>query len=155
MFKAEIGDFLYIIIFAVLMIFGGLEKVMKAKRQQNLPPPPQPYDDFEDVDGQPSQEQAPPQTIEEMMRRMMQTPETLKPEKVVSLPQEPKSLELFPEKNYYQPVQSAQNQTIEQFLEEPFSHSTMEDKHETIESDKYLFDIRQAIIASEILNRKY
>ena len=146
---------MYIIIFAILMLLGGLEKVMKAKRQQNLPPPPpNPYDDFEDVEEQPSQEQSPPQSIEEMMRRMMQTIETPKQEEVVAH-QKQHTMENIPEKYKYKPVQSALFQAIEHSKNELHSTSPTGEEKETSGNNNYVFDIRQAVIASEILNRKY
>ena len=151
-YKAEIGDFLYIIIFAVLMLLGGLEKVMKAKRQQNMPPrPPQPYDDFGDVESSP--EQTPPQTLEEIMRRMMQTTETDGKEKSF-YPEEAQSLEVTPEIHYshYQPVV---NPIIDQAEKEAFALGAIEDEIKASENRKFEFDIRQAVIANEILNRKY
>ena len=113
----------------------------KAKRQQqDLPPQsPDPNDDFEDVEEQPS----PPQTIEEIMRRMMQTIETSKKEEAV-LSQ--KEAQIIPDNRpYYQPIVS----------EIPCqTENTAPTETETeIEASK--FDIRQAVIASEILNRKY
>ena len=154
-YKAEIGDFLYIIIFAVLMLLGGLEKVMKAKRQQNMPPrPPKPYDDFEDVEDPSSQRQAPPQTLEEMMRRMMQTVETQGRTEEPFYPEEAQSLEVIPDTPYfhYQPVV---NPIIDQAEKEAFALDTIEDGKKASESRNFEFDIRQAVIANEILNRKY
>ena len=152
MLKAEIGDFLYIIIFAVLMLLGGLEKVMKAKRQQNMPPrPPQPYDDFGDVESSPGQ--TPPQTLEEIMRRMMQTTETSGQEKSF-YPEEAQSLEVIPDTPYfhYQPVV---NPIIDQAEKEAFALGAVDDGIKESENRKFEFDIRQAVIANEILNRKY
>ena len=153
--KAEIGDFLYIIIFAVLMFAGVLEKMAKAKRQQQNKPPPQPYDDFESVEGQSVPEQTPPQTLEEMLRRMMQTQttETRVEEEFVSHPEE-ESLEMIPETSYfhYQPVV---NPIADQTRKEVFSSAPLEDEIEANKYCEYEFDIRQAVIASEILNRKY
>jgi len=151
-YKAEIGDFLYIIIFAVLMLLGGLEKVMKAKRQQNMPPqPPQPDDDFEDVESSDA-EQAPPQTLEEIMRRMMQTVETQNQSGELFFPEKAQPAKVSPEKRYsdYQPAAKEATNQIEQ---EAFAHDIG-----TIsvgDDCDFEFDIRQAVIASEILNRKY
>jgi len=150
--KAEIGDFLYIIIFAILMLLGGLEKVMKAKRQQNMPPPPpQPYDDFEDAEEQSSSEQSPPKTLEEIMRRMMQTVETPAGQEIKSFyPEEVQSNEVIPETSFfnYQPivVQNTDQSEYKAYIEEGNEVNTYHD---------FEFDIRQAVIASEILNRKY
>ena len=153
MLKAEIGDFLYIIIFAILMIFGIIEKAAKAKRQQqNMPPrPPQPYDDFEEVEQQPS---APPQTLEEVLRRMMQTPETQKQKEEYADNQEKaQSLEVIPAagRYFYHPeeIKIREQSEIEAFSLVPMEMIREKDQHE------YQFDIRQAVIASEILNRKY
>ena len=141
MLKAKLGDFLYIIIFAVLMFAGVFEKMLKVKRQQQAQPPPQPYDDFENVEEQPAQRQPPPTTLEEMMRRMMQTVETPEQaeEKVVVQPQEIKKREQSGRVAYT-----------------PISVVPVEEQIETsADVPEYHFDIRQAVIASEILNKKY
>jgi len=156
MLKAELGDFLYIIIFSILMLVGVFEKLAKAKRQQqqqSQPQPPDPYDDFGDVE-QPSAEQAPPQTLEDLMRRMMQTIEAPQQEEVVSSPEEAQSLEYIPlsGRHFYHPEEI---RIREQSEINAFSPPPMEEQMETSEIFEYGFDIRQAVIASEILNRKY
>ena len=131
------------------MILGGLEKVMKAKRQQNMPPPPpQPYDDFGDTEEQSSPEQTPPKTLEEIMRRMMQTVET-QGQKKQSF-EETQSLEDNPETPYfrYQPI-------VSKIENRPEKQLIIEEEKEISKFQEYEFDIRQAVIASEILNRKY
>ena len=154
MLKAELGDFLYIIIFSVVMLIGVWDKLAKAKRQQQTgtPHPPNPGDDFGDVEHHPSQ--APPQTIEEMMRRMMQTIEAPQPEETVSYPEEAQSLEMIPSSGryFYHPeeIQIREQSEIEAFLPPP-----MEEQTEAAVFHEYDFDFRQAVIASEILNRKY
>ena len=139
--KAELGDFLYIIIFAILMLAGLFEKITKAKKPVTpLPPPSESsYDDFEDVENE-----AQPQTLEELMRRMMQTVE---PAKEVTVAAEE------PAKNYYQPITCEIGGTLSKGQ---FHHqNTMEEEKETKHFFDFEFDIRQAVIASEILNRKY
>ena len=154
MLKAELGDFLYIIIFMVLMFAGVLEKFAKAKRQQQTgtPTPPHPDDDFEDVEHHSSQ--APPQTLEDIMRRMMQTIEAPQQEMVVSYPEETQSSEYIPlsGRHFYHPEEI---RIREQSEINAFSPPPMEEQTETSEIPEYVFDIRQAVIASEILNRKY
>ena len=156
MFKVDIGDYLYYIIFAVVMLAGLLEKAAKAKQKQqdNTPRPPQSYDDFDDVDEeQPSSRQAPPQTIEEMMRRVLQTIEIPEQEKTVSCPEKTQSPEIIPEKPYrtsYQPIVTHQTQTAE--ISTP---AALGEEQETDVFYDFEFDIRQAVIANEILNRKY
>ena len=149
LFKAEIGDFLYIIVFAILMLLGVVEKIMKAKRQQNTPPPPpHPYDDFEDVE---EKQQTPPQTLEDLMKRMLQTVETPEQEKTVSLPEERRPLEYVPiaERHF-------QHQEEIKLREQPVNTAVMlEEEEKTGVFHEYEFDIRQAVIASEILNKKY
>ena len=150
-YKAELGDLLYIIIFVVVMIAGVLEKLAKAKRQQQeVPRPTEPYDDFEDVE-RPS---APPQTLEEMMRRMMQTIETQGKTEESFYPEKAQSLEVIPDTPYfhYQPVVCP---ITDQAEKEAFSTDTMNEEIKTSDYLKYEFDIRQAVIASEILHRKY
>ena len=158
MLKAELGDFLYIIIFVILMFAGVFEKMLKAKRQQQAPPQPQPYDDFEDAEGQLSQDQAPPTTLEEMMRRMMQTIEApgQAEEKVVIQPQTVQSLEELPSEGRYfhHPEEVKKRETYGRVAFTPVA-PPMNEMTETVDVPEYHFDIRQAIIASEILNRKY
>jgi len=137
------------------MFAGVFEKIVKAKRQQQAPPCSQPVDDFEDVEGQPSPTQAPPQSLEEMMRRMMQTveaPEQVE-EKVVIQPQPAQSLEELPSagRHFYHPEEIKKRRQYERVA---FS-APVEEKIETTDVPEYHFDIRQAVIASEILNRKY
>ena len=149
MLKADFGDILYIIIFAVLMLAGALEKVVKAKRQQQNTPPPPPYDDFEDVE-EPSSQQTPPQTLEEMLKRMMQTTETQEQVGEDVYSEEAQSLEIIPETpDYYQPIVTIQPE------KDTFTLAPIDENNEAAEFQEYEFDIRQAVIASEILNRKY
>ena len=152
MLQADFGDVLYYIIFAVVIIAGIFEKSAKAKRQQQaqIPAPPHPDDDFEDVEHHPSE--SPPQSLEEIMRRMMQTVEAPQPEEAVSYTEEAQSLEVIPETPYYH-YQPVVNQITNP--SEMFSPSPVEEQIETDKLPEYEFDIRQAIIASEILNRKY
>jgi hypothetical protein len=128
------------------MLIGIVDKMQKAKRQPqtNVPRIPQPDNDFEDIDGQ----QQPPQTVEEFVRRMMQTVEPQESKTVYHEP-EP-SPDIF-QKNYYQPIVSTNNIRYE---EEAFAPA---DDEETVAGGNYefAFDIRQAVIANEILNRKY
>ena len=156
MLKAEIGDFLYIIIFAVLMLLGGLEKVMKAKKQQNMPPPrpPQPYDDFEDVEDLQTPRQSPPQTLEDLMRRMMHPMDTEEAQSLEHFPEEAQSLEDLPATPHfhYQPLVCPTSDKEER---EAFATDITEDEIKASENRNFEFDIRQAVIASEILNRKY
>jgi len=154
--KAELGDFLYIIIFVVLMLAGVFEKMLKAKRQQQAPPQPQPYDDFEDVDA--PQTQTPPQTLEEMMRRMMQTVEA--PEQVeekVVIHSQAQSLEELPSagRYFHHPEEVKKREQSGRVVYKPISVLPVEQKIESGDVPEFHFDIRQAIIASEILNRKY
>jgi len=141
MLKAEIGDFWTIIILAVLMFAGVFEKMLKAKRQQQAPPPPpQPYDDFEDVEEQTAQRQPPSTTLEEMMRRMMQT---------VEMPEQ------AAEKAVVQPQDIKKREQSGRIAYTPVSVVPVEEIIETADAREFHFDFRQAVIASEILNRKY
>ena len=151
MLKAELGDILYYLIFVVVILAGFLEKIAKAKRQRTeIPTPQHPEDDFEDVE----HHQAPPQTLEEIMRRMMQTVEAPQQEEMVSYPEETKSLEYIPTsgRHFYHPEEI---RIREQSEIEAFASSVMEEQTEASEIHEFEFDIRHAIIASEILNRKY
>lgn len=125
---------------------------MKAKRQQNIPPPPpQPYDDFEDAEEQSLSEQSPPKTLEEIMRRMMQTDETQGQEKKPFYPEEAKSYEVMPETPsllHYQPI-------VVKNTDQSENKAYIEEENEADTNHDFEFDIRQAVIASEILNRKY
>jgi len=155
MLKAELGDILYYIIFAVVILAGLLEKVAKSKRQQKeagIPRPPQP-DDFEDVE----QRQEPPKTLEEMMRRMLEPVETPKQDEAVFSrsskmdTEEAQPSEYIPAsgRHFYH---QEEVRTREQSGKISFSPILVEEDKELSEFE---FDIRQAVIASEILNRKY
>jgi len=162
MLKAELGDILYYIIFAVVILAGLLEKVAKNKRKQQqagTPHPPQPNDDFEDVDEQQTSGQAPPQSLEEMMRRMFETVETPEQKKVEAHPlgmntEEAQSSEYIPamRKSYYHPVEV---RMLEESDKKTFSPVLIEEEEGSSVFQEYEFDIRKAVIASEILNRKY
>ena len=149
--KAEIGDFLYIIIFVVLALAGVFEKMAKAKKQQQTksPTPPHPYDDFEDVETQP----APAQTLEEMIRRMMHPAGTEEAQSLEVIPaKKAQSLEDIADSHfYYQPVVCPVSGKEEQ---EAFALSA-DEEIKVSENRNFEFDIRQAVIANEILNRKY
>ena len=152
MFQAEIGDYLYIIIFFVLMIAGVFEKMAKAKRQQNKQPlPSQPYDDFEDVEGHSEQENAPPQSLEDMLKRMMQATETQTNDGGVACPYETPLHKQAPDTHvsYYQPIVNPIAAPVEKDAFLPVEEGTAS------ESCEFEFNIRQAVIASEILNKKY
>ena len=115
------------------------------------PPPPQPYDDFEDAEEQSSSEQSPPKTLEEIMRRMMQTVETPAGQEIKSFyPEEVQSNEVIPETSFfnYQPI-------VVQKTDQSEYKAYIEEGNEVNTSHDFEFDIRQAVIASEILNRKY
>ena len=128
------------------MLVGVFDKMAKVKRQQqNMPPqPPEPYDDFGEVEEQPS----PPQTLEEIMRRMMQTVETPKKEEALFANKEAQSLDFFSNTPYYQPV-------VSQITDPTEKAAPSGTEKETSEYQEFEFDIRQAVISSEILNRKY
>jgi len=137
------------------MIAGVFEKIAKAKRQQQPPPPPS-YDDFEDVDTRTAP--PPPQTIEELMKRMMQTVETSKQESVYQTLEgeslegeslEGESLENTPAMSFfhYTPIATDEQSEKESLLLEPVEAEN--------DASEFVFNIRQAVIASEILNRKY
>ena len=155
--KAELGDFLYIIIFVILMFAGVFEKMLKAKRQQQAPPSPQPYDDFEAVEGQPSPSHAAPQTLEEMMRRMMQTVEMPEQagEKVIIQPQAQSLEELPSTGRYFHHSEEIKKRERSGRIAFTPVIPQIEENIEPTDVPEYHFDIRQAIISSEILNRKY
>ena len=126
-YYADIGDFLYIIILGVLMLVGVFEKIAKSKRQANLPPPQQ-----EPHEGQE------PQNLEDIVRQMMK-PQPVKTPKNKTTPE-------MSVKNYYQPIK------VEN-LDRQFADVIIEEEEE-VKLD-FNFDIRNAIISNEILNRKY
>ena len=141
MLKAEIGDYLYYIIFAIVFIIGAIDKSKKAKRQQASPPrvPQSSKDDFGDVD-----EQQRPQSLEELMRRMLQTTETPEPETLYNEPESSLDVSYI---NAYQPIVDSNN--IQ------YTPVAVEEETVKVENYEFEFDIRQAVIANEILNRKY
>ena len=169
MLKAELGDILYYIIFAVVILAGFLEKIAKSKRQQQqagAPRPPQPDDDFEDVEAQPSSSprQAPPKSLEEMMKRMLETVETPE-QKQIFYPETAQSLEEVSDKalsSEYVPLSGRYFHHPEEvhvrkrFGYEPILPVIIEEEEKVVtEFHEFEFDIRQAVIASEILNKKY
>jgi hypothetical protein len=153
MFKAEIGNFLYIIIAIVVMVSGVLEKYIKNKKKeedQSLPPQPaRPYyqDEVEDDDISEEERHTPqPQTFEEMVKRMLQPNEYQRPTvDAVTYPVEAQSLETI------------SGETEEDFFrknQETVSSVKIEKQEDAAFSDAE-FDLRQAVIYSEILRRKY
>jgi len=117
--EIEIGDFLYVIIFVILMLVGIWEKITKSK-QQPLPLPEPSHDDFEDVEEE-----------EFVVVERQMTPNT-----------------------YYQPIVCEIGGTLS---DNKFAQNQIqpEEEKETGKVLDFEFDIRQAVIASEILNRKY
>jgi len=161
MLKAELGDILYYIIFAVVILASVLEKMTKSKRKKQEEaakkiPQPQHYDEFEEADAQPVPAQ--PQSIEDMMRRMFETIEPA--EETEALPtfggftpgmmtEEARSSEYIPQEGrfFYCPIEISQEQSVIDEL--------IEEEEIAAAGPKFQFDIRQAVIASEILNRRY
>jgi len=77
-----------------------------------------------------------------MMKRMLQTMETQEQEVVVNPYQE------YAEKYMYTPIDM-------QIYEQPEIKTPIEEDETTNVFPAFEFDVRQAVIASEILNRKY
>jgi hypothetical protein len=156
MLKADIGDILYIVIFALLMLAGGLEKYVKAKRQKQqdgVPSPPLPRSEYEEEE-HPVPQQASPQTLEEMLKP------TEAQEESGAYSEEAQSLEVITEapvrKSYYQPVVSHESPIASPSEKAAFAVPALdEEKKLTAGLFEYDFDLRRAIISSEILNRKY
>jgi hypothetical protein len=93
---------------------------------------------------------------------MMQTIETPEQPENVFYPEEAQSLEVIPDKPFsyaythdYYPKSPTLNQMMGQSEKDAFSPALIEEEKGTREYSEYLFDIRRAVIASEILNRKY
>ena len=159
MFRADLGDFLYIIVVIVLVLAGSLEKFIKKKKQesgQNTNPAPmaQEYDDEDETEIIEKGFEE-PKSLEDMIKRMMQSVEEQKrtiqepeyePEPVY--PVEAESLEEIPENRFVY-----NETTIKSRIEAPKEDVFLESEDEGVTYSD--FDIRQAIIASEILNRKY
>ncbi len=169
---ADLGDFLYIIIAVVLMVAGGLEKYIKAKKQQQSRPisesqnrPDAENDPFEDEDFE--EEHNRPQTLEEVVKRMLQTTEKRENTKETDdYPVEAQSLETLSEeitKGYepvkYEPIkyESVKYEPIKMTPEEKtlYSIESEETKVKVPFLDEYEFDLRKAVISQEILQRKY
>ena len=149
--KAELGDFLYIIVFAILMIVGLLEKVAKAKKQTQPPPTPHPHDDFEDVEEQQSQAD----TLEEVMKRMLQTMDPSEDDSYRAEKIQPSMVVSETPVNYYKPIECDTWGKLEK-KQFPQAQNVMEVEEVDKEFEfEFGFDIRQAVIASEILNKKY
>lgn len=160
--QAEIGEFLYIIIAVVLMIAGGVEKYVKSKKEQqqrqqssstNMEQQQEEYGENRDFSGD---RRVPPQTLEEMVKRMLQSEEYQERTPDVDIDaDEAQSLEEIPEKPLeryqYQPLVITASTPEEEAL---YAMEDVEQKDNT-SYDAYDFDLRQAVIASEILQRKY
>jgi len=144
--RADIGDFLYIIIFIIVALVGLFEKVAKSKRPPAPVPPPQQYDEFEDVE---QDQQAPPQTLEELMRRMMQTAEA----PATETPYQEKVT--VPDANYKSNYQPIVCDTWGALDKKQFPTEAVSNENETFEVLDFEFDVRQAVIFNEILNKKY
>ncbi len=158
MLKADIGDFLYILIAIVLMVAGGLEKYVKAKKQQqNQNIPPQPSHDYDEYEEGESAEREPtrPQSLEDMVRRMLQTTEDQDEITETTVYDEAQSLETIP----VEPVRRSYQPITDNFSKEEeiiYSiNTTKEDIKSILSEERYDFDLRKAVIASEILQRKY
>ncbi len=155
MFKAEIGGgWLYIIIAVGLMVLGAIEKYIKKTKEMAQPPAPT---DQEEQTG----EHAPDirKTLEDIFKQMQQpTPVSMEEEveeeaqSLETIPEVPEYIapQYIPERQYqntftkYQPIIAPEPDPI--FLtEEELKDNDLE----------FEFDIREAVIYSEILRRKY
>ncbi|MDR0712864.1 MAG: hypothetical protein LBF89_01170 [Bacteroidales bacterium] len=139
--KAELGNIIYIIII-LLALFGGIfEKLLKAKkseeiRRQQTASPSAELPETEEVVG--NAEEIISGWLETRIPDEAETEETTAPfyETLETIPDEPEHM--IKEKRYgYQPISA-----VATVVESP-------------EEEKYVFDVREAIIANEILNRKY
>lgn len=152
---ADLGDFLYIIIFLLLLFGGSIEKLIKnRKQQQNRIPEPQ-DSEFGESDAFPEPEPAQPRTLEDLVKTILQQPK--EPEETENIyPVEAQSLEEIPvEPEYYHTNQD--KEVIDAFDAGKLyslSDNELDDKDKSSQ-EEYEFDIRKAVIASEILNRKY
>ena len=151
--KAEFGDILYYIIFAVVILAGLLEKVAKSKRQKQQSQTPQPHDDLENVEEQPTQRQTSPQSLEEMMKRMLESIETPEQDEVAYYSEAAKPLEAAPAEARF--GRFSHHQEEARIRDQSQIKATIEEEKITSEFNEFVFDARQAVIASEILNRKY
>jgi hypothetical protein len=145
MLKAELGDFLYYIIVVIVILASIIEKASKAKkkRQAELPA------DMPEL-AEEAYNEAQPQSLEDVMRRMFeQQVETQQVETAtVAVPKKKKKKAESQNyrKDYYQPV-----------VYQPITVATteMDDTHNVADYPSFEFDLRQAIISNEILNKKY
>lgn len=155
---ADFGDILYIIIFLLLLFGGSIEKFIRNKKRQDTQIPEPQDTEFGEDDPLTETEQSRPKTFEEMVKAILQPePEPLyEPEEVERYPVEAESLEEIPAVSAY--LQNVENQSEVEVLDMEESHPISDSKAgngDETSRGKYEFDIRQAIIASEILNRKY
>ena len=155
MHTADIGDLLYIIILAVLMLAGTLEKFLKTKRQQQNQPQGSssesfPYEDEEQTAD--NEEFDGSQNPDEIMRRILKTFEEQKhAEEVIEYPIEAQSLETEYTNENYQPDYTAsqpEEKTLYAIAETP-------EEEETSLIDEPEFDLQKAVVYQEILKRKY
>jgi hypothetical protein len=168
MTTAGIGNILYIIIALVLIFGGGIEKYLKAKKQQVEPQPdsPEPEWDVEETNPQPA-------TLEDTLKRWM-----TQNEETAAYDEEAQSLETIPDNppEYEPQYEALQRDNMKSTMHEGALDDIDSDPITNNITDIFAtdifatditvaaapalaesldFDIRKAVIASEILNRKY
>jgi hypothetical protein len=149
--KADASIIVYIIV-AVLALFGsGIEKYLKAKKAQQQPPVVPANDtEFEDVPDEPAGQPS----LKDIIRQLTQEAEEIpqwKPDAEPELEPEPvrvqyQSLEIIPEEPEYM---------VSHSIDLPeFIHVDTAAEEKITPTVPRTFNIREAVIASEILNRK-
>ncbi|MDR3094821.1 MAG: hypothetical protein LBU62_09320 [Bacteroidales bacterium] len=145
--KADASVVVYIIVAVLALLGSGIEKWLKAKRAQQQHPAI-PDHDAEEED---MPEQQP--SLKDIIRQLTQEAEAMsEPE-----PQYEPEFELEPAKVEYQPLEIIPTEPeylVSHTFDLPdFVHVDTSEKEKIPET--HIFNIRQAVIASEILNRKY
>lgn len=156
---ADLGDFLYIIIFLLLMFAGTIEKFIRGKKQQNQPPHAEglPYEDGEEHPETVVPEPKPfeGKSFEEVVKSILRGEEHDDSSQETVIPQPEKTwMDEMPEEvtRDYQPI----NHELISSIEEDEIYVSDEIKNvQKEEKETFDFDLREAIIASEILLRKY
>lgn len=151
--KADASIVVYIIV-AVLALFGsGIEKYLKAKKaQQQRPVVPANDEEFEDIPDETGEQQP---TLKDIIRQLTQEAEAMP----ASKPKYEPEFELEPTKVQYQSLEIIPTEPeymVSHTFDLPdFVHVDTSEEEKITEKVPYTFNIREAVIASEILNRKY
>jgi hypothetical protein len=168
--KADTSTILYIIIALIAILGGSVEKYIKAKKQEEMKRRQPSPDDAKEPGTVENESEEVPKTMEEVLRRWVTqheeaeaTEETFETEEAKSyetdIPYEGPPTSVLENLKYTDvraSILSEEERAL--YAVAPVETETGESANanaNVVFGESYHFDIRQAIIASEILNRKY